>query len=256
MSAQPSILACCLVLLTTLAQAQTSVRGVVPGVADAAAVERALGKPLRVVSPTLAEHASGDDAAKLFVQYGDGVVVRIELVYPAGRERNAALAGVDVGAGRRREVRGALGRIQALFDDAAVVLTHRGATIETPVVSTAYYSRALYDTKFGSEPSTPPPYVPPPDTRFLGCFKDTSAFDLDGFLERSPHNTPDRCIATCAQKGFAYAAVQYGESCLCGNSYGRYGPATNCDYACTGSAALICGGYNANSVYRTGVGGE
>jgi hypothetical protein len=87
---------------------------------------------------------------------------------------------------------------------------------------------------------------------YLGCYADTSVFDLDGFLERSQTNTPENCVATCAAKGFAYAGVQYGESCLCGDSYGRYGEAGNCDFQCTGDPGEICGGYNANSVYATG----
>jgi hypothetical protein len=90
-------------------------------------------------------------------------------------------------------------------------------------------------------------------TGFIGCYKDTPAFDLDGFLVRSKSNTPESCIATCRAKGFMYAAVQYGESCLCGNSYGKYGAADNCNYKCTGDSSKICGGYNANSVYGTGV---
>jgi hypothetical protein len=92
-------------------------------------------------------------------------------------------------------------------------------------------------------------------TGHIGCYKDTSAFDLDGFLERSRMNTPERCIAACRAKGFKYAGVQYGESCLCGNSYGKYGKADNCNYKCTGDSSKICGGYNANSVYATGAGG-
>lgn len=92
--------------------------------------------------------------------------------------------------------------------------------------------------------------------RFVGCFKDTPAFDLDGHLERSASNTPQACVSKCAGLGFRYAAVQYGQSCLCGNSYGRYGAATNCDYPCTGDNAQVCGGYNANSVYETGAGGR
>lgn len=92
-----------------------------------------------------------------------------------------------------------------------------------------------------------------PAATSLGCFKDpNSPFDLDGFLERSRQNTPERCVAICASKGFRYAGVQYGESCLCGNSYGRFGAATNCNMACTGSPGQVCGGYNANSVYATG----
>jgi hypothetical protein len=90
-------------------------------------------------------------------------------------------------------------------------------------------------------------------TGYIGCYKDTSAFDLDGFLERSRSNTPQRCVETCRAKGFAYAAVQYGESCLCGNSYGKYGTADNCNYKCTGDGGQNCGGYNANSVYGTGL---
>lgn len=86
----------------------------------------------------------------------------------------------------------------------------------------------------------------------VGCYKDTSVFDLDGFLERSSQNTPERCIATCKLKGFKFAGVQYGESCLCGNSYGRYGPATNCNMKCTGDPSQNCGGYASNAIYLTG----
>src|SRR3954463_12171526 len=76
-----------------------------------------------------------------------------------------------------------------------------------------------------------------------GCFKDTSDFDLNGYLERSRFNSVQRCIDICARRGFRYAGVQYSESCLCGNSYGRYGPANNCTMPCTGYPEQICGGY-------------
>jgi len=84
----------------------------------------------------------------------------------------------------------------------------------------------------------------------MGCFKDTSAFDLSGYLERSRANTVQNCINICANRGFKYAGLQYGESCLCGNSYGRYGPANNCNMACTGFPQQLCGGYSANLVYQ------
>ena len=90
--------------------------------------------------------------------------------------------------------------------------------------------------------------------RLLGCFRDpNSPFDLDGHLGRSAQNTPQSCINTCANLGFKFAGVQYSESCLCGNSYGRFGPANNCNMPCTGDSNQICGGGNANSVYSTGV---
>ena len=89
--------------------------------------------------------------------------------------------------------------------------------------------------------------------RPIGCFRDTNApVDIDGYLERSQANTPSRCVAICKSKGFRYAGVQYGESCLCGNSYGRYGAANNCNMACTGDPNETCGGGFANFVYATG----
>jgi len=95
--------------------------------------------------------------------------------------------------------------------------------------------------------------VPVGAPAYVGCFRDTSDFDLKGYLERGRQNTPQRCIATCRARGFAFAGVQYGESCLCGNSHGRYGASTACNYACTGDRTQACGGYNANSVYSTGL---
>ena len=105
------------------------------------------------------------------------------------------------------------------------------------------------------QPSPPPTTTPPPakPVQYLGCFKDSnSPFDLDGHLERSSQNTPQRCIQICAAKGFAYAGVQYGQSCLCGNRYGTQGQANNCNIACTGDSRSVCGGSYANSVYSTG----
>jgi len=94
---------------------------------------------------------------------------------------------------------------------------------------------------------------PAKSSRPIGCFRDTNApLDLDGYIERSQANTPGRCVAICKSKGFRYAGVQYGESCLCGNSYGRYGPASNCVMACTGDPSETCGGGFANYVYATG----
>jgi hypothetical protein len=112
-----------------------------------------------------------------------------------------------------------------------------------------------------SIPTNPPVVVASATTQqpqyqagtYLGCFNDPqSPFDLDGYLERSAQNTPQSCIQTCYNQGFAFAGVQYGQSCLCGNSYGKTGTADRCNMPCTGDASQVCGGYNANSVYATG----
>jgi hypothetical protein len=103
----------------------------------------------------------------------------------------------------------------------------------------------------------PPPAPSGQRAGYIGCFRDSNnPFDLDGYLERSRANTPQRCMAICRDKGFEYAGVQYGESCLCGDRYGSQGRASNCDMPCTGDSKQICGGRLANSVYATGVGGD
>ncbi|MBL8343148.1 MAG: WSC domain-containing protein [Rubrivivax sp.] len=115
--------------------------------------------------------------------------------------------------------------------------------------------RATIQGGGGAAAAVPSPVVPAAlaAPRYLGCFRDPNRpFDLDGFLVRSAQNTPERCIQTCAAKGFKYAGVQYGESCLCGNSYGRFGAAPACNVPCTGNAGQACGGPNANAVFSTG----
>jgi hypothetical protein len=60
-------------------------------------------------------------------------------------------------------------------------------------------------------------------------------------------------VCDCFQ-GFRYAAAQYASYCFCGNSYDRYGPADNCDMACSGDSSVKCGGGYANTVIDTGLG--
>lgn len=100
--------------------------------------------------------------------------------------------------------------------------------------------------------NTAPPLPPQTGMRYIGCFRDTPVFDLDGYLARSRSNTPEACVAQCRQGGFAYAGVQYGESCLCGNKYGKYGVSNACTMPCTGNPSQACGGINANSIFTTG----
>ena len=69
--------------------------------------------------------------------------------------------------------------------------------------------------------------------KYLGCFKDqgepqgTKGRDLNGLLWTDKNMTIERCIAKC--RGFAYAGIQYGLACFCGNQYGKSGPASNCN---------------------------
>ncbi|MDP2308505.1 MAG: spherulation-specific family 4 protein [Pseudomonadota bacterium] len=106
-------------------------------------------------------------------------------------------------------------------------------------------------TTTGGGPTAPAP-TEPPARGYIGCFKDTGDRDLNGYLEFTQTNSPEACIETCLDLGFAYAGVQWGQACLCGDSYGKYGPATNCDMTCTGDPAETCGGFAANGVWATG----
>ena len=91
---------------------------------------------------------------------------------------------------------------------------------------------------------------------YLGCYKDSGdpfsikGRDLHGYGYMSRNLTPDACFLTCARKGFRYAGLQYSRSCVCGNRYGKYGKADNCNMPCTGDKSKICGGSWANSVYN------
>ncbi|MGA1862011.1 choice-of-anchor C family protein [Deferribacter thermophilus] len=90
---------------------------------------------------------------------------------------------------------------------------------------------------------------------YIGCYKDQgdpqglTGRDLNGFIFHSNNMTPQMCINLCAQKGFKYAGVQYSSYCFCGNSYGKYGVANNCNMKCSGDQNQICGGTWANSIY-------
>ncbi len=115
-----------------------------------------------------------------------------------------------------------------------------------------------------SRPASAPPQLaaapaPPPQVAVgapIGCFKDKGnplvlkGRDLDGRVMNWRGMTPEFCVEQCAKHGFAYAGLQYGSFCFCGNSYGSNGPATNCNIPCNGDERRTCGGEWANHVYR------
>ncbi|PAA79697.1 hypothetical protein BOX15_Mlig003631g5 [Macrostomum lignano] len=104
----------------------------------------------------------------------------------------------------------------------------------------------------------------------LGCFVDegTPNRDLTGLVGLStigPHSktpgegdvahssmTLELCSEICAYGKFRYFGVQNSAGCFCGNSYGKHGKAadSDCNMACAGNSAQICGGSGRNSVYR------
>ena len=94
---------------------------------------------------------------------------------------------------------------------------------------------------------------------YLGCYKekgfDEKAVpsmenrDINKHNFKSNKMTIGLCTTSCADKGFDYAATQYGNQCFCGSSYGKHGEADNCNMPCAGNKNEKCGGAWANSVY-------
>ncbi len=98
--------------------------------------------------------------------------------------------------------------------------------------------------------------------KYIGCYKDNQAVpgmlgvslpgrDINGFTTYSSSLTNELCISICKEKGFKYAGTQYRTQCFCGNDYGSYGKANNCNMKCAGNIDQICGGFWANSVYQS-----
>merc|ERR1712126_338635 len=87
------------------------------------------------------------------------------------------------------------------------------------------------------------------------CVEDTASRLLRVELGKFDDNTPEACKDSCRELGYAYAGVEYGEECFCGNTpplmstiVGQEG----CDDPCTGDATQMCGGSWNMNVYQTG----
>ena len=98
--------------------------------------------------------------------------------------------------------------------------------------------------------SSPAASAAPTATGSLGCFKDDSKRDLDGHNFYDRNMTTELCVSTCRTKGFSHAGTQYASYCFCGNKFGKFGAADNCNAKCTGNRDETCGGTWANSVYK------
>jgi hypothetical protein len=90
----------------------------------------------------------------------------------------------------------------------------------------------------------------------LGCFRDNhGSRDLPTAVLKSPRLDPAVCIQACQQKGQPYAGTQNGDSCFCGNQFGRHGALNAsvwCQTECAGSEGFYkCGGWSANTIYNT-----
>jgi hypothetical protein len=85
---------------------------------------------------------------------------------------------------------------------------------------------------------------------YLGCFIDAETRDLSSVLSNGQVSV-EQCNKYCSS--YQFFGLQATDYCLCGNSYGRYGPpvaGSECNMPCSGNAKQICGNHWRNSVYR------
>ena len=135
---------------------------------------------------------------------------------------------------------------------------------EPRAVAAAAPSPARPPASHGSVPTAPPegPSAEAPsdspamatgsDGAYLGCFVDSGNRDLrvKEFVENGM--SVEVCGGLCREQGARYFGLEEGRVCLCGNSYGRYGPAPtkDCNVPCPGNSSETCGAQWRSSVYR------
>ncbi|XP_078372522.1 uncharacterized protein LOC144656163 isoform X2 [Oculina patagonica] len=150
------------------------------------------------------------------------------------------------------------------FSEPRVVYTRevsdaREPIIERPAVYSQSKDESEMDSSFGGEDDDDDDatlMIHERDIRedgYVGCYEDKSPDrDLPTILSVS-HLTPDSCRSACQGAGHAYAGVQYGYLCRCGDSYGKYTKVSDeeCNALCVGDRSQKCGGFWRSAVFTT-----
>ena len=102
-------------------------------------------------------------------------------------------------------------------------------------------------------PSVP---APPPGWTALGCYTDSvGARALTTTQYLAAPMTIEVCTTACKADNFAYAGLEYGGECYCGNTVANgNGPAPDkaagCSMPCNGDATETCGGSNRINLFK------
>jgi len=84
------------------------------------------------------------------------------------------------------------------------------------------------------------------------CYEDDSSRLLGEFRQDDRSDmTPEMCQEICAN--YKYAGVQYAHECFCGDDEppaSKVRPRSECNMACTGNSAIMCGGSWRMNVYN------
>lgn len=91
---------------------------------------------------------------------------------------------------------------------------------------------------------------------YHGCWTDYGRRKLAGnsYVD-SKNMTQENCVAFCQNNTYAYAGIEYGEECYCGNVIGAGSELKNdteCDFKCPGTPDENCGAGNRLNVFLNG----
>ncbi|XP_030839490.1 kremen protein 2-like [Strongylocentrotus purpuratus] len=101
---------------------------------------------------------------------------------------------------------------------------------------------------------------------YIGCFSDYNRLGpgRDRVLSNRPRDsidilTIDLCINACAEDGYFYAGVEWGNVCFCGGqdeNLVKHGIASDgeCYYVCAGDHLESCGSLDFIAIYQVGLG--
>ncbi|WVQ99094.1 hypothetical protein IAU59_006226 [Kwoniella sp. CBS 9459] len=88
-----------------------------------------------------------------------------------------------------------------------------------------------------------------------GCIQEVGGRALNGASLVTNDMTLEKCTSFCANKGFAFAGLEYATECYCGNTLANGATlsafSTQCNMPCGGATGQICGGPNAITLYST-----
>ncbi|CAG2159896.1 unnamed protein product, partial [Oppiella nova] len=109
-------------------------------------------------------------------------------------------------------------------------------------------------------PQSLPRFCPLKDGNFgdyVGCYWDRNKPRLlNGYKTKFSDNSPNKCLNVCLQSGYTYAGLEFSNECFCGYELSdrRYELTSNhCNMSCSGAHHLLCGGYYAVDIYKTGL---
>ncbi|KAH9901771.1 WSC-domain-containing protein [Xylariomycetidae sp. FL2044] len=108
----------------------------------------------------------------------------------------------------------------------------------------------------------PPKSIAGTQWQYQSCYMEPmSPRALQTLIKADDKMTVEMCTKACGDAAYAYAGLEYGRECWCGQQpapgledASDPSCAMQCDMPCGGNAAQICGGRGAITIYRNGGG--